>query len=77
MGKEQEIEWAGAVSLRTGLVGGALWLRVCFVNPLEVASPAPAVSSLAFLGYLDVPWGFSTSLNSSSKAEKGKSIQQC
>lgn len=38
MGKEQEMEWAGAVSLRTGLVGGALWLRVCFVNPLEEPS---------------------------------------
>lgn len=38
MGKEQEIEWAGAVSLRRGLAGGALWLRACFVNPLEEPS---------------------------------------
>lgn len=44
---------------------------------LQDLAPARAFGSLAYLGYLDVFWEFSTSLSSSSNAEKGKSIHQC
>lgn len=69
---EERPSWWSSVaeSLLCKPTGRTEWL-------LQGLAPARAVGFLACLGCLDVSWVFSTSLSSTSNAEKGKSIHQC